>query len=192
MIVVGNKLLSEDIFDVKFTCDLNACGGACCVEGEGGAPLTEEECAILDEIFDDIKPYLRDEGLAVLKDKGLFTVESDGELVTPLIEGRACAYATIADNGNVHCGIETAYRDGKISWKKPISCHLYPIRVKELVDFTALNYHEWSICEGAITCGLSTKTSVLEFSKEALVRRFGLEWYNEALKTLEVWREKRD
>ena len=191
MIVVGNKLLSEDIFDVHFACDINACKGACCIEGEGGAPLSEEECAILDEIFNDVKPYLREEGLEAIKQQGLFSMGTDGELETPLLEDGMCAYATVSNNGTLHCGIESAYRDGKTKWKKPISCHLYPIRIKELVDFTALNYHRWSICEAARVCGASKETTILEFCEEALVRRFGTEWYEEAKKTYEVWRDKK-
>jgi hypothetical protein len=192
MIVVGNKLLSEDIFEVQFSCDINACQGACCVEGNGGAPLSEEECAILDDIFDDIKPFLRKEGLDVIKEKGLFVVGRDGTLETPLIEERACVYTTISQNGTLLCGIEQAHREGKIEWKKPISCHLYPIRVKELIDFTALNYHKWSICDSALTCGIARETTVLEFCKDALVRRFGLEWYEEALKTMKVWIDEKN
>ncbi|PCJ80743.1 MAG: hypothetical protein COA49_07910 [Bacteroidetes bacterium] len=192
MIVVGNKLLSEDIFEVQFSCDIGACQGACCVEGSGGAPLSEEECAILDDIFDDIKPYLRKEGIDVIEKEGLFVVGRDGTLETPLIEDRACVYTTISKNGNVLCGIEQAHREGKIEWKKPISCHLYPIRIKELIDFTALNYHKWSICNSALSCGIARETTVLEFCKEALVRRFGLEWYEEALKTMKVWIDEKN
>lgn len=192
MIVVGNKLLSEDIFEVQFSCDIGACQGACCVEGSGGAPLSEEECAILDDIFDDIKPYLRKEGLDVIEKEGLFVVGRDGTLETPLIEDRACVYTTISKNGNVQCGIEQAHREGKIDWKKPISCHLYPIRIKELIDFTALNYHKWSICSSALSCGIARETTVLEFCKDALVRRFGLEWYEEALKTMKIWIDEKN
>jgi len=191
MILVGSKLLSEDIFDKHFACDLNACKGACCVEGEGGAPLTEEECAILDEIFDDIKPYLNQEGLDVIDKTGLFTVGQDGDLETPLVDGRACVYATTSDRGILQCGIEMAHREGKTSWKKPISCHLYPIRIKELVDFEALNYHQWNICEGARTCGAANEITVLEFCKNALVRKYGEEWFEEAMKTYEVWQQKK-
>ena len=190
MIVVGDKLLSEDIFDKHFACDLNACKGACCVEGSGGAPLTEKECAILEDIFEEVKPYLTEEGLSVIEKTGFFTVGADGDLETPLVEGGACAYVTKSDNGTLHCGIESAFRDGKVSWKKPISCHLYPIRLKELVDFTALNYHRWSICEGARSCGVAKEITVLEFCKESLIRKFGEDWYNEALKTYEVWSAK--
>lgn len=189
MIVIGNKILSEHIFDEFFACDIKACKGACCVEGDGGAPLTEEECAILDEILDDIRPYLSEEGLEVIGEKGLFTVGQDGDLETPLLEDGVCAYATKSANGTLHCGIEQAHRDGVIDWKKPISCHLYPIRVKELVDYTALNYHQWDICEGARVCGSANKISVLEFCREALVRRFGEAWYEEALNTFKVWHE---
>ena len=191
MIVVGNKLLSEDIFDVQFSCDISACQGACCVEGSGGAPLTEEECAILDDIFEDVKPFLRKEGLDVLQEEGLFVMGSDGTLETPLIDGRACVYTTISPKGNLQCGIEQAYNEGKISWKKPISCHLYPIRVKELIDFTALNYHKWEICNSALSCGIARKTTILEFCKDALVRQFGMNWYAEALATMKVWTEEK-
>lgn len=191
MIVVGNKILSEDIFNKFFACDIGACKGACCVEGDGGAPLTEEECAILDEIFDDIKPYLQKEGLDVIEKTGLFTVGQDGDLETPLMDDGVCAYATQSSDGTLHCGIEQAHREGKVDWKKPISCHLYPIRVKELVDYTALNYHQWDICEGARMCGSANKISVLEFCREALVRRFGVAWYEEALNTYKVWHESK-
>ena len=121
-----------------------------------------------------------EEGLDVLKEKGLFVMGSDGTLETPLIAGRACVYTTISPKGNLQCGIEQAYNEGKISWKKPISCHLYPIRVKELIDFTALNYHKWEICNSALSCGIARKTTILEFCKDALVRQFGKEWYDEA------------
>jgi len=192
MIVVGDKLLSEDIFEVQFSCDISACQGACCVEGSGGAPLTEEECAILDEIFEDVKPFLREEGLEVIKDKGMFVVGRDGTLETPLIEGRACVYSTISPNGTLHCGIEQAHSEGKTNWKKPISCHLYPIRVKELIDFTALNYHKWEICNSALSCGISRKTTILEFCKDALVRQFGMEWYKDAVITMKVWTDEKN
>ena len=191
MIVVGNKLLSEDIFEVQFACDISACQGACCVEGSGGAPITEEECAILDDIFEDVKPYLRKEGLDVIEDKGLFVIGHDNTLETPLIDGRACVYTTISASGTLLCGIEQAYRDGKTKWKKPLSCHLYPIRVKELIDFTALNYHKWSICDSALSCGIAKQTSILEFCKEPLIRAFGDKWYGEAEETMQVWLQEK-
>lgn len=187
MIVVGNKLLSEDIFEVQFSCDIAACKGACCIEGSGGAPLTESECAILDDIFEDVQPYLRKEGLDVIKEKGLFVIGDDGTLETPLIDGKACVYTTMSANGTLHCGIEQAYRDGKTKWKKPLSCHLYPIRVKELIEFTALNYHKWSICNSAISCGVARQTTILEFCKEPLIRAFGEQWYGEAEETMNAW-----
>ena len=191
MILVGDKLLSEDIFEKHFACDLSVCKGSCCVEGEGGAPLTEEECAILEEVFDEVKPYLSQSGLDEINEKGFFTVGIDGGLETPLIEGKACAYSSLSSNGTLLCGIEQANRDGKTKWKKPISCHLYPIRIKELVDFTALNYHKWEICAGGRVCGAANETTVLEFCKEALIRKFGIEWYEEAVKTYEVWQQKK-
>jgi len=192
MIAVGNKLLSEDIFDVQFSCDISACQGACCIEGSGGAPLTEDECAILDDIFEDVKPFLREEGLDVIKEKGLFVLGHDGTLETPLIGGRACVYTTISSKGTLLCGIEQAYRDGKTKWKKPISCHLYPIRVKELIDLTALNYHKWSICDSALSCGVARQTTILEFCKEPLIRAFGEKWYGEAVETMHIWHKEKN
>ena len=190
MILVGSKLLSEDTFDKHFACDLNACKGACCVEGEGGAPLTEEECAILDSIYDDIKPFLNQEGIDIIEKTGLFTVGQDGGLETPLVDGGVCVYAT-TEGGVLQCGIERAHREGQTTWKKPISCHLYPIRIKELVDFEALNYHQWNICEGARKCGAAKEITVLDFCRDALVRKYGEEWFEEAKKTYEVWQQKK-
>ena len=139
-----------------------------------------------------MKPYLREEGLEVIQDKGFFVLGRDGTLETPLIDGRACVYATISPNGTLHCGIEQAHIEGKIKWKKPISCHLYPIRIKELIDFTALNYHKWDICNSALSCGISRKTTILEFCKDALVRQFGMEWYKDAVITMKVWTDEKN
>lgn len=191
MIAIGNTLLSEDLFDQLFACDLGACKGACCVEGESGAPLEERELAILEEVFDTVKPRLRPEALKVIEEVGLFEVDGDGDFVTPIIGGRECVYATFDADGTAKCAFEQAWRDGEIDWPKPISCHLYPVRLKELHDFTALNYHRWPICEGARTCGAKAGISVLEFCKTALVRRFGQAWYDEALEVYQAWKAER-
>jgi hypothetical protein len=152
MIQIDDKLISEDIFSEEFVCNLTKCKGACCVEGDVGAPLDKDELEILDSIFDKIKPYLTQEGIKALEEQGTWTTDpSDGMYVTPMVEDRECAYVTFDEKGITKCGIEKAYEDGAIDWQKPISCHLYPIRITEYSTFSALNYHEWSVCSDACT-----------------------------------------
>jgi hypothetical protein len=191
MIAIGNTLLSEDLFDQLFACDLKACKGACCVEGESGAPLAQDELAQLEAVFEVVKPRLRPEALAVIEEVGLYEVDGDGDHVTPIIGGRECVYATFDADGTAKCAFEQAWRAGETNWPKPISCHLYPIRVKELRDFTALNYHRWPICDGARACGVKAGISVLEFCKTALVRQFGQAWYDEAWEVYLAWKAER-
>ena len=191
MIAIGNTLLSEDLFDQLFACDLKACKGACCVEGESGAPLAQDELAQLEAVFEVVKPRLRPEALAVIEEVGLYEVDGDGDHVTPIIGGRECVYATFDADGTAKCAFEQAWRAGETNWPKPISCHLYPIRVKELRDFTALNYHRWPICDGARACGVKAGISVLEFCKTALVRQFGQAWHDEAWEVYLAWKAER-
>ena len=188
MIALGDTLISEDVFDTLFACDLKACKGACCVEGESGAPLTEEEVERLEEAFEVVKGQLRPEALAVIDKVGLFEMDRDGEYVTPIIKGRECVYATSDADGTAKCAFEAAWREGKSDWPKPISCHLYPVRLKELQDFTALNIHRWPICDGARTCGAKANITVLDFCKTALIRRFGETWYDEAQLIWKAWK----
>jgi hypothetical protein len=189
MIAIGDALVSEDVFDELFACDLSKCKGACCVEGESGAPLTEAELEKIEGVFETIRPHLRPEALEVIDQVGLYEVDTDGGFVTPIIGGRECVYATFDANGTVKCSFEQAWRRGETDWMKPISCHLYPIRTKELTDFTALNVHHWTICDGARTCGASSNITVLEFCKSALVRRFGGNWYDEAMEVWQAWKK---
>ena len=177
MILIDDKLISDELFDKKFVCDLGACKGACCVEGESGAPLEEEELEVLDEIFDEVKPYMREEGLDAIAKSGLYEVDEDGEYVTPLVNGKECAYVNFDPNGTAKCSIEQAYRDGKIDFPKPVSCHLYPIRITELKDFTALNFHHWPICAPAHDCGAKLDVRVFRFLKEPITRKFGTEFF---------------
>ncbi|MAI23244.1 MAG: hypothetical protein CL828_04225 [Crocinitomicaceae bacterium] len=190
MIALDDTLISEDVFDTLFACDLKACKGACCVEGESGAPLTDEEVERLEEAFQVVKGQLRPEALAVIDEVGLFEVDQDGEYVTPIIDGRECVYATFDKDGTAKCAFEAAWREGKSDWPKPISCHLYPIRLKELQDFTALNVHRWPICDGARTCGAKANITVLDFCKTALIRRFGEAWYDEAQTIWKAWKSQ--
>lgn len=182
MFQIGDTLISEDILSEEFVCNLSACKGACCVEGDAGAPLDENELAILDDIYEDIKPYLRPEGIKAIEQQGKYVRDVDGEWVTPLIpEGAACAYVIFDERGITKCGIEKAYEDGVVDFKKPISCHLYPIRLKEYKKFTAVNYDIWSICSDACALGKELKVNVAHFLRESLVRKFGQEWYDELM-----------
>jgi hypothetical protein len=180
MIIVGDTLVSEEIFEKKFVCDLQACKGACCVEGESGAPLEEDELSSLEEVYEIVKPYLRPEGIQALEEKDLYEVDSDGDYVTTLVgDHGVCAYAFFDQHGIAKCALEQAYLDGKTNWKKPISCHLYPIRLAQLPDYVAVNYHHWPICQPACECGSKLEVPVYKFLKEPLIRRFGESWYQE-------------
>lgn len=179
MFQLGKTIISEDILDKEFVCNLNACKGACCVEGEAGAPLTKEEGELLKEIYPKIKPYLRQEGIAAIEEQGFYTINPIGEFETTLIEGRECAYAIFEENGIAKCAIEKAHKEGVIDFYKPISCHLYPIRVKEYSTLTAVNYHSWPICNDACTLGKELKVPTYQFVKTALIRKFGKDWYDE-------------
>jgi hypothetical protein len=179
MFQLGKTIISEDILDKEFVCNLNACKGACCVEGEAGAPLTQEEGEVLKEIYPKIKPYLRPEGVKAIEKQGFFTKNPIDEPETTLIEGRECAYAIFDKNGSALCAIEKAYKEGVINFYKPISCHLYPIRIKEYKSMTAINYHSWPICNDACALGKELKVPTYRFVKDALIRKFGKTWYDE-------------
>jgi len=178
MVEVGKAIISLDVFAKEFVCDLHACKGACCEEGDSGAPLEKEELEIIDDIYENVKPYLPESGIKAIEKQGKYIVDSDGDYVTPLVNKRECAY-TIYEQGIAKCGIEKAYFDKKISWRKPISCHLYPIRIKQYADFDAVNYDKQDICSPARACGAKLKVPVYKFLKEPLIRKYGIEWYSE-------------
>jgi hypothetical protein len=177
VIVIDDKIVSEDLLDENFVCDLNACKGACCVEGDSGAPLEEKELEILDKIYEQVKPYLTPQGIEVLEKAKYVIDPDDGSYGTPLIENGPCAYTVWEANGVASCGIEKAYLDGKIKWQKPISCHLYPVRVKKHATFEAVNYERWSICKAACKNGNKLKVPVFRFLKTPLIRKYGEEFY---------------
>jgi hypothetical protein len=179
MIDIDGKIISREVFSQKFVCDLSACKGACCVEGDSGAPLEKDEADLLKENFEKIKPFISPQGIEAINNHGTSVIDSyDGELVTPLIEGKECAYTVFDKDGTAKCGIENAYKAGEISFIKPISCHLYPIRLNKYQNFIAVNYHKWPICKPALTCGAKLNVKVYKFLKEPLVRKFGQEFYN--------------
>jgi hypothetical protein len=179
MFQIDNTLVSEEIITKDFVCNLNACKGSCCVEGEAGAPLEKEETVYLQKNYKSIAPFLNVKGRNAIEKEGKFVYVGKGEFETPLVEGRECAYVVFGSNGITQCGIENAYRAKKIDWKKPISCHLYPVRVKEYSEFKSVNYHQWQICDSSCSLGDSLKIPIYQFVKEALIRKFGNQWYSE-------------
>lgn len=189
MFQLGKTIVSEDIIGKDFVCNLSACHGGCCVDGDAGAPLNLEETKILEEIYDKVKPFLRPEGIAAIEAQGTWVNGTDGDLETPLIDNKDCAYV-IFDGKTALCGIEQAYNQGIVSWKKPVSCHLYPIRVKDYTEFAAVNYDRWDICDAACALGAELEVPVYKFVKEALIRRFGEDWYAELEKVAEEIKNK--
>lgn len=178
MLQIDNTILSLDIIEKKFLCDLDKCKGACCVLGDSGAPLKSDEAQLLEVIFPSLKPYLRSEGIEAVEKQGAYVIDSDGDMVTPLVNNKECAYA-IFENGIAKCGIEKAFLDNRIDFQKPVSCHLYPIRVTKYSSFEALNYHQWDVCQPARKLGVKKELPVFIFLKQPLIREYGAEWYKQ-------------
>ncbi|MGB5941854.1 MAG: DUF3109 family protein [Leeuwenhoekiella sp.] len=179
MFQVGKTIVSEEVINKDFVCNLAACKGECCVAGEAGAPLEEAEVEKLKEIYPKVKPFLREEGIAAIEQQGTHIKTDLDELETPLVNGAECAYVTFTEQGVASCGIEDAYNAGEVDFRKPISCHLYPVRVQQYSSFAAVNYHKWPICNEACTLGKELQVPVYKFTKDALQRKFGKEWYAE-------------
>ncbi len=178
MILIEDKIISDDVVEEQFICNLKACKGACCWEGDFGAPLEAEEMTILENIYEDVKPFLTQKGIEAIEAQGVHTYYKKEDVhVTPLIDDRACAYMTTDALGIAKCGIEQANKAGVIDFKKPISCHLYPIRITEYEDFEAVNYDEWDICSAACELGKKEKLPVYQFLKEPIIRKYGETFY---------------
>jgi hypothetical protein len=178
MIQIGDKIVSREIFENFFICHLERCRGNCCVFGESGAPLEKHEVRLLEEHIEAIRPFMRAEGIREVDEQGSWTVDRDGDRVTPLVGDEECAYV-IFENGIARCAIEKAYEGKAISFQKPISCHMYPIRISRLRSGFALNYHRWSICEPACILGKKEGIPVFRFLKEAIIRLYGEDFYRE-------------
>lgn len=179
MIEIDNILISDDVVEAKFVCDLSKCKGGCCEDGDAGAPLAKEEKKILDENYEAILPYMTTEGIEEVKRQGKYLYDREFGWVTPTVNGTICAYGVRDDKGIIKCAIEQAYYDGKLGWKKPISCHLYPIKVSKSKTYTMLNYEPREVlCSAACAFGEQLKVPVYQFLKEPLVRKFGEEFYN--------------
>lgn len=177
MLQIDDTIVSLALIEKKFLCDLTACRGSCCRYGDTGAPLTAAEASILERIWPDLMPYLRPEGIRAVQKLGTSVTDIEGELVTPLINNQECAY-TIMEDDIYKCGIETAFNEGAVDFRKPLSCHLFPVRIKQYRDFRAVNYEEWPICRPGVACGVKENMQLYIFLREPLVRAFGEEWYN--------------
>lgn len=180
MIQIDDTVISIDVFKKEFVCNIKKCKGICCVEGDSGAPLEERELSVLDKVYEEVKPYMRKEGIAAIEKQGKYVRDFEDEWTTPLVNNAECAYV-IFENNTTRCAIEKAYDEGKITYKKPISCHLYPVRIQEYEAFSAVNYDRWSICSDACSLGEELGVTVAEFTKEALIRKFGEKWYEQLM-----------
>lgn len=188
MLLIQDKVVSLSVLEDFFCCDLHTCLGQCCIEGDAGAPVTEAEIEEIRSILPELRPYLTPQALIAIDTDGLSYIDAEGDLVTQLAGGRDCVFATYAPGGLCLCAIEKAYRDGKIPRMcKPLSCHLYPIRLKPYGPYTALNRHRWKICRSAESCGRSKGIRVYQALREPLVRAFGQEWYDELCMTAEEY-----
>lgn len=183
---IDNKILSEDLFCQFFACDISRCKGACCVEGDEGAPLLEEETHLLEREFESLQPFLDRASREFLEKEGRWVQGGDGKPCTPLVHNGPCAYALVSPDGRARCGIEVAWQNGATSLRKPLSCHLYPLRITKSGDFDLLNYHRWDICSSACENGCSLEMPLFRFLKEALVRAYGSSFY-EALEATYVY-----
>lgn len=189
MIVIGDVILSDDIAEQFFVCDIEKCKGACCVEGDLGAPLEEDEKPQLEAVFESVKPYMTQKGIEEVKKQGIYIFDEEGDFSTPTINHRECAYAVYDEKGILKCSIEQAFLDGKSNFRKPISCHLYPIRITKYDQYDALNYDRWQICNPACGLGKALGVPVYRFLKEALIRKYGEVWYKQLEEEIELRKE---
>lgn len=179
MIEIGRTIISRDVFEEHFLCDLLKCKGACCVEGDSGAPLSDEEAKIIEENYSNFEKYLPEKHRKEIKKQGFSVIDNDGDLVTPLVNNRQCAYSYYDTKGILKCSIEKSFHEGKSNFRKPVSCHLFPIRITEYKRFDAMNYEQLKICKPGRECGVSNKLPLYKFLKEPLIRKYGEEWYAE-------------
>ena len=185
MHIVDNAVISDDIKENFFVCNLQKCRGACCIEGDAGAPLEKEELAVLEDIYEEVKPFLTERGVQEIERQGKYVIDEDNDYVTPTVDDRECVYALRDPHGILKCGIEQAYLAGKTDFKKPISCHLYPLRIDAYDHYDAINYHRWHICSPACDLGRELQVPLYRFLKEPLIRKYGEAWYDELVKQIE-------
>jgi len=192
MIQIGSTIISLDVIEKEFICDVAKCKGVCCIEGDSGAPVTDEEIAILEKELDKILPFLPPQNKQVLKNNGVFYVDQEGDKVTTLVNNAECAFV-LQEDGILSCAIERAWNKGLVTIPKPISCHLYPIRCRQYRDFEGINYDAWHICKDAVCKGKEEKVKVYQFLKSSLIRKYGENWYQELEQVAHQWeRDKRN
>ena len=179
MVEIGRTLISLDIFEKHFICDLIKCKGACCVEGDSGAPVTKEEARNIEKNYNAILEYLPNKHIKEIQKQGFSVIDSDGDLVTPLVNNQQCAYSFYDENNILKCSLEKAFFEKKTNFRKPVSCHLFPIRITEYKDYDAVNYQQLDICKPGRICGASNQTPLYVFLREPLIRKYGKEWYEE-------------
>jgi len=188
MVQIGEAIVSPDIFEKQFVCNLSDCKGMCCVHGQSGAPLDDDEIPILKNIYPKVKPYMTSAGIEIVEQQDVYVTDFDNDKVTPLINHTEdCAYAC-NEKGTVYCAIEKAFIAGKINFRKPVSCHLYPIRITKYNHFEAVNYHRWEVCDEALKLGKNKGTPLYVFLKEPLIRKYGAEWYEQLCQAAEQLR----
>lgn len=178
MIAIGETLVSEDLLEKKFVCDLNACKGACCVQGDSGPPLEETEVKLVEEAFPYAKPYMTMEGIRKIEEDGVSIRDDDGDLVIPTVNGKHCAFVYF-EKDVARCSLEKAFGEGRSGFHKPVSCHLFPVRVKKFPGYEAVNYEEREICKPACMCGEKMKTPVFRFLRDPLIKKFGENWFKQ-------------
>lgn len=179
MIAIDRVLLSDDVVKEQFVCDLHKCKGGCCEDGDAGAPLEQQEMKILEENYEAVRPYLTAEGIREIEKRGKYLYDHEFGWVTPTLNGGICAYGFRDEKGIIKCGIEAAYNGGKLDWKKPISCHLFPIRLSQTNEYTMVNYEPRDVlCKPGCALGKKAKMPVYLFLKDALVRKFGADFFN--------------
>lgn len=187
MLEIQNTLISLDLIERFFCCDLDACLGACCIEGDAGAPITTAEKEKIEEVlptvYADLLPAARQE----IDERGVSYIDEEGDLVTTIVNGRDCVFTCYDKGGKCLCALERAYREGKTDFRKPVSCHLYPVRITEYPSFTAVNFHRWKICRPAESLGRKLKIRAYQFLREPLIARFGKEWYDELVMAAEAY-----
>ena len=192
MIQIGDVVVSLDVFQEMFLCDLGACKGACCIEGDAGAPVELDEVMELEEVLQVIWDDLAPKAQEIIKKQGVAYIDEEGDLVTSIVNGKDCVFTCYDADGTCKCAVEKAYREGKLSFYKPVSCHLYPIRVEKYDTFEAVNYNRWSICKAAEILGKKEKLPVYKFLKEPLVRRFGKDWYEALEEIAGEWEKQKN
>lgn len=192
MIQIDDAIVALDIIEENFLCDLSACMGECCVEGESGAPLEKEEVAVLEEILPLVWDDLSPEAQKVIQKTGVAYKDTDGEMVTSIVNGKDCVFTYYDEKGICKCAIEKAHKEGKTDFYKPISCHLYPIRLQKYQDFTAVNYHRWSVCKAAVALGNKEGLKIYQFLKTPLIRKFGEAWYNELCIAVDEYKKMKE